>query len=204
MVEEAIEAGFDMVHFDDSKGAYEENVRIAKEIVPKAHAKGLTVEGEIDHIAGSSEVHKGQLAQEEIKKALTDPDRAAKYVAETGVDIFASFFGNYHGLFEGQAKKVDLELLKRIRAALPNTFLSMHGGSGISDDQVIKAISIGGIVKVNINTELRQAFRDTTVKVLSEKPEEYAVYKLMPEVISAIQLVVEHKIDIFGSAGKAS
>jgi len=202
-VEEAIEAGFELVHFDGSKGPYEENVRITKEIVPKAHAKGLTVEGEIDHIAGSSEVHKGGLDPQEIKKALTDPERAARFVAETGVDIFASFFGNFHGLFEDQPKIADLELLKRIRQAVPNTFLSMHGGSGISDDQVREAIRVGGIVKININTEMRQAFRVSLEKALRENPEEYAVYKIMPAVISAIQSVVEHKIDIFGSGGKA-
>jgi len=203
-VEEAIAAGFEMVHFDGSKKPYEENLEICKQVVAKAHEKGLTVEGEMDHIAGSSEVHEGQLSQEEIKQALTDPTRAKEFVDGTGIDIFAAFFGNYHGIFEGQEKLVDFDLLKRIREALPGTFLSMHGGSGISDEQVRKAIDTGGIVKVNINTELRKAFRETTEKTLSEKPEEYAVYKLMPEVISAIQEVVEHKIDIFGSAGKAS
>jgi fructose-bisphosphate aldolase class II len=203
-VEEAIAAGFEMVHFDGSKKPYEENLEICKKIVPKVHAKGLTVEGEIDHIAGSSEVHEGQLSSEEIKQALTDPARAKEFVDGTGIDIFAAFFGNYHGIFEGQEKLVDFDLLKRIREELPNTFLSMHGGSGISDEQVRKAIDTGGIVKVNINTELRKAFRETTEKTLSEKPDEYAVYKLMPEVISAIQEVVEHKINIFGSAGKAS
>ena len=203
-VEEAIAAGFEMVHFDGSKKPYEENVEICKQIVAKAHAKDLTVEGEIDHIAGSSEVHEGQLSQEEIKQALTNPARAKEFVDGTGIDIFAAFFGNYHGIFEGQEKLVDFDLLKRVREALLNTFLSMHGGSGISDDQVKEAIKVGGIVKVNINTELRRAFKDTTEKVLSEKNEEYAVYKLMPEVISAIQSVVEHKIGIFGSTGKAS
>ncbi|OGY22922.1 MAG: hypothetical protein A2172_03235 [Candidatus Woykebacteria bacterium RBG_13_40_15] len=203
-IEKAIKAGFDMVHFDGSKLPYEENLKIAKEVVPKVHAKGLTVEGEIDHIAGSSGVHSGKLSQDEIKKALTNPEKAKEFVEETGIDIFAAFFGNYHGIFEGQEKQVDFDLLKKIRAALPGTFLSMHGGSGISDEQVKEAIKVGGIVKVNINTELRQAFRDTTEKVLSEKPEEYAVYKIMPTVISAIQEVVEHKIDIFGSVGKAN
>ena len=79
----------------------------------------------------------------------------------------------------------------------------MHGGSGISDDQVREAIRVGGIVKININTEMRQAFRLSLEKVLRENPDEYAVYKLMPEVISAIQRVVEHKIETFGSEGKA-
>jgi len=201
-VESAIDAGFEMVHFDGSKKPYEENLQITKEITPKAHAKGLTVEAEIDHIAGSSEVHKEQIMIEEIKQGFTDPDRARKFVEETGIDIYAAFFGNVHGVFPAMPK-TDLELLKNIREAIPNTFLSMHGGSGISDEEVRQAIAVGGIAKININTELRQAFRVSLEKALRESPDEYAVYKIMPKVITAIQEVVEHKIDIFGSGGKA-
>ena len=201
-VEAAIDAGFEMVHFDGAKKPYEENLRITKEIVPLAHEKGLTVEAEIDHIAGSSTVHKEQITIEEIKQGFTNPERAKKFVGETGIDIYAAFFGNVHGVFPIMPK-VDLELLKKIREVLPNTFLSMHGGSGISDEQVRQAIQVGGVVKININTELRQAFRVSLEKALRENPDEYAVYKIMPAVISAIQSVVEHKIDIFGSGGKA-
>ena len=78
----------------------------------------------------------------------------------------------------------------------------MHGGSGISNEEVVLAIKNGGIVKVNVNTEMRQAFRDSLEKALKENPDEYAVYKIMPPVISTVQAVVEHKIDIFGSEGK--
>jgi fructose-bisphosphate aldolase class II len=201
-VESAIDAGFEMVHFDGSKKPYEENLQITKEITPKAHAKGLTVEAEIDHIAGSSEVHKEQIMIEEIRQGFTDPERARKFVEETGIDIYAAFFGNVHGVFPAMPK-TDLELLKNIREAVPNTFLSMHGGSGISDEEVRQAIAVGGIAKININTELRQAFRVSLEKALRESPDEYAVYKIMPKVITAIQEVVEHKIDIFGSGGKA-
>lgn len=200
-VEEAVEAGFEMVHFDGAKMPYEENLRITKEIVPKAHGKGLTVEAEIDHIAGSSTVHKEQITVEEIKQGFTDPARAKRFVEETGIDIYAAFFGNVHGVFPVQPK-VDLELLKRIREAIPNTFLSMHGGSGIPDEEVKEAIKVGGIVKVNVNTELRAAFRDTLEKTLKENPDEYALYKIMPPVLSKVQDVVARKIDAFGSSGK--
>lgn len=200
-VEDAIGAGFELVHFDGSKIAYEENVAVCKEIVPKAHAKELTVEGEIDHIAGSSNVHKDQISIEEIKAGFTKPENAKKFVAETGVDIFAAFFGNVHGVFPTQPN-IDLELIKKIREALPNTFLSMHGGSGISDEEVRKSIEVGKIVKINVNTEMRKAFREGLEKALKINPDQYAVYKLMPEVISGVQKVVEHKIDIFGSSGK--
>ena len=97
---------------------------------------------------------------------------------------------------------IDIDLLKKIREALPNTFLSMHGGSGISDSEVRQAIEIGKIVKINVNTEMRKAFREGLEKALRENPDEYAVYKIMPGVISGVQKVVEHKIDVFGSAGK--
>ena len=199
-VEEAIEAGFELVHFDGSKKPYDENVQITKTLVPKAHAKGLTVEGEIDHIAGSSNVHKEQITLDEIKDGFTKPEKAKEFVAETGVDIFAAFFGNVHGVFPVQPN-IDLELLKRVRVALPDTFLSMHGGSGISDEEVRQAVQ-AGIVKVNVNTEMRRAFRDNLEKALKENPDQYAVYKIMPDVIVAVQKVVEHKIEVFGSAGK--
>lgn len=200
-VEEAIEAGFELVHFDGSKKPYDENVQITKALVPKAHAKGLTVEGEIDHIAGSSNVHKEQITLEEIKGGFTKPEKAKEFVAETGVDIFAAFFGNVHGVFPVQPS-VDIELVKKIRDALPNTFLSMHGGSGISDEEVKQAIEVGKIVKINVNTEMRQSFRDNLERALKENPDQYAVYKIMPDVIAAVQEVVEHKIEVFGSAGK--
>ena len=201
-VEEAIEAGFELVHFDGSKKPYDENVKVCKEVVPKAHAKDLTVEGEIDHIAGSSNVHKDQITLEEIKEGFTKPEKAKQFVAETGVDIFAAFFGNVHGVYPVQPS-IDIELVKKIREALPNTFLSMHGGSGISDEEVKQAIEIGKIAKINVNTEMRKAFREGLEKALKENPDQYAVYKLMPDVINNVQKVVEHKIDVFGSGDKA-
>ncbi|MCH8821432.1 class II fructose-bisphosphate aldolase [Patescibacteria group bacterium] len=200
-VEEAIEAGFELIHYDGSKTPYEENVEICKAIIPKAHEKGLTVEGEIDHIAGSSNVHKEQITFDEIKEGFTKPEKAKEFVTETGVDIFAAFFGNVHGVYPVQPS-IDIDLLKKIREAFPDTFLSMHGGSGISDSEVRQAIEIGKIVKINVNTEMRKAFREGLEKALKENPDEYAVYKIMPDVISGVQKVVEHKIDVFGSAGK--
>jgi len=200
-VEEAIEAGFELIHYDGSKASYEENVEICKVIVPKAHEKGLTFEGEIDHIAGSSNVHKEQITLDEIKEGFTKPEKAKEFVAETGVDIFAAFFGNVHGVYPVQPS-IDIDLLKKIQEALPSTFLSMHGGSGISDSEVRQAIEIGKIVKINVNTEMRKAFREGLEKALRENPDEYAVYKLMPSVIENVQGVVEHKIDVFGSVNK--
>ncbi|MDO8638839.1 MAG: class II fructose-bisphosphate aldolase, partial [Candidatus Daviesbacteria bacterium] len=139
----AIEAGFDLIHFDGSKLPLEENIKITKEVVELAHQKGILVEGEIDHIQGSSEVHQGS-AESEIKNIpMTDPQKAAQFVTETGIDILAAFFGNVHGVFEKGGENLDLDVLKNLAEKLPDTYFSLHGGSGISEEQVKEAIQNG-------------------------------------------------------------
>lgn len=197
----AIEAGFDLIHFDGSKLPLEENIKIAKEVVELAHQKGIVVEGEMDHIVGSSEVHSGSAADEMKNIPMTDPEKAAQFVSETGIDILAAFFGNVHGVFIGGGENLDLDVLERLAKALPDTYFSLHGGSGIPLDQVKEAVE-RGIVKVNINTEMRQAFRENMKKVLEDNPEEYAMYKVEGPIVDAIQKIVEEKIEIFGSSGK--
>ena len=160
----AIEEGYDLIHFDGSKLPVEQNLIILKQVVEAAHAKGLTVEGELDHIGGSSEVHQesAQAVALEIKK--TDPEKARDFVTQSGIDIFAAFVGNVHGLYSGGEKYLDIELLKKIATAT-DAFLSLHGSSGIAEDQ-IKAAIANGVVKVNLNTEIRQAYKDSLEQVL--------------------------------------
>ena len=193
---------FDDVHFDGSDLPIEENITNTKKVVEAAHAEGLLVEGEIDRVSGSSEVHNEDIDIDLLKKSYTDPEKAAKFVSETQIDIFASVFGNVHGTFPNQPD-LDLELLRKIRETLPNTFLSMHGGSGIPAKQVKEAIKVGKIVKINVNTELRQAYKDALVEELGENPNEYTYYKLTPDIIESVMAVVEGKIEVFGSGGKA-
>ncbi len=196
---------FDDVHFDGSELSFEDNVQNTKKVVVAARdlpaGRQVLVEGEIDKVAGSSEVHTEEVDLERIKEAYTKPERAAEFVQATGVDILATVFGNVHGVFPTQPD-LDMELLQRIRKAVPDTFLSLHGGSGIPAEQVKEAINVGKIVKVNINTEIRQAYRDALSEKMAENPQEYAVYKIMPEVILAVSAVIEAKIEILGSAGR--
>lgn len=199
---EAVEAGFDLVHFDGSALSFEENVTKTKEVVDAAHKANLTVEGEINCLPGSSAVHGEEIDVEEVKKSFTDPSKAAKFVEETGVDIFAAVFGNVHGTFPNQPD-LDIELIGKVSKAIPNTFLSMHGGSGIPADQVKEAVKVGGIVKVNINTEIRQAFVDALATKVSEEPRQYTYYKIADDLVGAVAAVVEGKIEVFGSGGKA-
>ena len=198
----ALEAGFDYVHFDGSKMPYEENVKIAKIVVEAAHARGIPVEGEVDHIGGSSADHREDLASDfQQINAYTNVEHARQFAEETGIDTFASFVGNVHGLYGG-SKNIDLGLLKKIRETIPDKFLSLHGGSGIPYEQITKAID-GGVVKINVNSELRVAYRDELKKTLNDpNQKDVAIYNLMPKTIEAVQEIVEEKILLFGSAGK--
>jgi fructose-bisphosphate aldolase, class II len=196
-----IEAGFDLIHCDASKLSYEENVSLTKKVADLAHRKDLTCEGELDHIGGSSEVHTESAGSISGEIAKTDPQKALEFVRATGIDIFAAFVGNIHGLYTGGEKKLDIGLVAEIAKAT-GVFLSLHGSSGIPEDQVRAAIQ-NGVVKVNLNTEIRQAYKDSLEKIFDESPDEYAMYKAEGPLIDAIQRLVEHKIEVFGSAGKA-
>jgi fructose-bisphosphate aldolase class II len=198
---QAIEAGFDYVHIDTSKLPLEENIAIAKEVVKLAHAHEVLVEGEMDYIEGSSEDH----TKEDPKRfqqmgMYSDPEKARYFVEQTGVDTFASFIGNLHGIYANEIR-LNLELLAKIQQALPTTFLSLHGGSGINNDDVRQAVK-SNIVKVNVNSEMRIAFKLSLQESLNSSSE-VAFYKLTPPAIQAVQEVVERKILLFGSAGKA-
>lgn len=197
----AMDAGYDLIHFDGSKLPLEQNMEIAKKVVELARQKGLTVEGEMDHITGSSEVHQGSALEEIAKGKFTDSKMAKEFVGSTGIDIFAAFFGNVHGVFTGGGENLRLDILEKLAASLPDTFFSLHGGSGIPDGQVQEAIK-RGVVKVNVNTEMRQAFKEGLQEALDENPNEYAMYKILPEAVEEVQRIVEHKIEVFGSVGK--
>lgn len=198
---EAIERGFSMVHFDGSDLPLGENIIRVKEIVQAAHAKDVIVEGEMDKVSGASEVHDEELDLAVISKSYTKPDQAGDFVVQTGVDIFAPVFGNVHGIFPSQPP-LDFEILKKVRELVPNIFLSMHGGSGIPEDQVKEAIKVGGIVKVNVNTELRQAFIDSLDEKTSEEPTQYTYYKMADDIVGSVTAVVESKIGVFESSKK--
>ncbi len=200
-----IDAGFEFIHIDVSQANKEatevEIIAATREVVEYAKTTGALVESEPHYFGGSSNIHTENIDYEEIKKTFSTPEGSAAFISATGIDTYAVAIGNLHGLYP-VPKILDLELLAKVRAAT-SCFLSLHGGSGTADDQFKGAVE-RGISKININSEMRRAFRDTLEKVLAANPTEYAVVKLMPEVISAVQAVVEHKMDVFGSAGKAT
>jgi len=194
----AIETGYNLVHFDGSNLPYEENIKITKVLVDQAHQKGILVEGEIDKIVGESKYHEELAESVQATGSYTEPQRAADFVGQTGVDILAVFVGNLHGTYK-TPPKLDVERLKMIRQQV-GCFFSLHGGSGLLAEDIKEVIKLG-VVKININTELRLAFRQTLENVLRGS-DEVAIYKIMPPVIAAVQKVVEEKIQLFGSEGK--
>ena len=200
----AIDAGFEFIHIDISQANHdaseEEIVAKTKEVVNYAAFTGALVESEPHYFGGSSNLHKEAIDYEEIKKTFTTPEGAQRFVEATGIDTFAAAVGNLHGKYP-VPKELDLELLAHVRNAI-GCQISLHGGSGTPLHYFEEAAKIG-VSKININSDMRIAFRDTLEKVLREHPEEYAVVKLMPEVYQAVPVVVEEKINAFGSAGKA-
>jgi fructose-bisphosphate aldolase, class II len=200
----AIDAGFEFIHIDLSQAKQdatnEEIIAATREVVEYAKTSGACVESEPHYFGGSSNVHAEGIDYAEIRKTFTTPDGARAFVAATGIDTFAVAIGNLHGLYP-LPKHLDLGLLARIRAAVP-CYLSLHGGSGTPDDEFRGAVE-RGVSKININSEIRRAYRTTLERQLAAWPDEYAIMKLIGPVIDAVQAVVEHKMEIFGSAGRA-
>lgn len=200
----AIDAGFEFIHIDVSQANHDaseqEIIDATKEVVEYAKFTGALVESEPHYFGGSSNVHEEEIDYEEIKKTFSTPEGTKKFVEATGIDTFAAAIGNLHGKYP-VPKVLDLDLLQRIRDSI-DCQISLHGGSGTPLNFFERAAEIG-VSKVNINSDMRVAFRNTLEKVLADNPKEYAIVKLMPTVYDAVQVVVEEKIKAFGSEGKA-
>jgi fructose-bisphosphate aldolase class II len=199
-----VDAGFEFVHIDISQANHdasdEEIIAATKEVVKYAKFTGALVESEPHYFGGSSNVHTEDIDYEEIKKTFSTPEAAKAFVDATGIDTFAAAIGNLHGRYP-VPKELDLELLQRIRDAI-DCQISLHGGSGTPLHYFERAARIG-ISKVNINSDLRFAFRTALEKTLADNPEQFAVVKIMEPVRQTVQTVVEEKINALGSASKA-
>jgi fructose-bisphosphate aldolase class II len=200
-----IDAGFEFVHIDYSqanRNATEEQI-IAATVQVVEYARqttGALIESEPHYFGGSSNVHTEAIDYGEIRKTFSTPEGASAFVAQTGVDTYAAAVGNLHGRYP-VPKELDLELLQRIRDAV-DCNISLHGGSGTPGHYFQEAARIG-VSKINVNSDLRYAYRTTLEAQLEANPDQYAVVKIIGPVIDAVQSVVEERIDLFGSAGRA-
>ncbi|EFO55185.1 fructose-1,6-bisphosphate aldolase, class II [Streptococcus infantis SK1302] len=200
---ECIEAGYTSIMFDGSHLPVEENLKLAKDVVEKAHAKGISVEAEVGTIGGEEDgiIGDGELA----------PIEDAKAMVATGIDFLAAGIGNIHGPYPANWKGLHLDHLQKLTEAVPGFPIVLHGGSGIPDDQIQAAIKLG-VAKVNVNTECQIAFANATRQFVREYDANEAEYdkkklfdprKFLKPGFEAITAAVEERIDVFGSEGKA-
>lgn len=200
-ITEAVKAGYDAVHFDGSKLDFNENIRIVREAVSFCHKKGVWVEGEINIMPGSSKIL--EKIPENISENLTDPAMAEKFLKETKVDSLTVNIGTFHGVTpKGADSPIDFDILQKIRNQIRDkAFLVLHGGSGVPAEEIKRAVQTG-IVKININTDLRIAFTKALKEQLISNPQEITPYKYLPVAMTAVQAVVEENMKIFGSQNK--
>ncbi len=192
-----IEAGYTSVMFDGSHFPIEENLEKTKEIVRLAHEKGISVEGEVGGIGGEEDgvASAGELADVEECKNL----------AACGIDFLAAGIGNIHGVYPADWQGLNFDRLKEISEAVKMP-LVLHGGTGIPDDQIKKAISLG-VSKINVNTECQIAFAKATREYIEEgkdqKGKGFDPRKLLLPGTNAVQALVEEKMDMFGCENSA-
>ena len=193
-----IEAGFSSVMFDGSKYSIEENVAKTKELVKICAEKGKSLEAEVGAIGGEEDgiVGKGEFA---------DPDEC-KMIGDLGVDMLAAGIGNIHGKYPANWPGLSFETLAAIQEKTGTMPLVLHGGTGIPEDMIKKAISLG-VAKINVNTECQLAFAAATREYIEAGKDQsgkgYDPRKLLAPGFEGIKATVKAKMELFGSVGKA-
>ena len=184
--------------FDGSHYSIEENLEKTKEMVELCHAKGVSIEAEVGTIGGEEDgiIGKGECA---------DPNEC-KMIADLGVDMLAAGIGNIHGKYPANWEGLSFETLDAVQQLTGKMPLVLHGGTGIPDDMIKKAISLG-VAKINVNTECQLSFADATRKYIEAgkdlEGKGYDPRKLLKPGAEAIQATVKEKMELFGSVGKA-
>ena len=193
-----IEAGFSSIMFDGSQFPIDENVAKTTELVKIAHEKGISIEAEVGSIGG---VEDGVVGAGEC----ADPEECAK-IASLGIDFLAAGIGNIHGVYPSNWQGLNFDVLAAVQNATNGIPLVLHGGTGIPEDMIKKAISLG-VSKINVNTECQLAFAKATREyVEAGKDREgkgFDPRKLLKPGSDAIMQTVKEKMELFGSVGKA-
>lgn len=193
-----IKAGFSSIMFDGSHYPIEENIEKTKELVKVAHAMGLSLEAEVGTIGGEEDgvVGLGECA---------DPQEC-KAIADLGIDFLAAGIGNIHGKYPENWPGLRFDVLEQVKAAVGDMPLVLHGGTGIPEDMIKKAISLG-VAKINVNTECQLSFAAATREYIEagkdQKGKGFDPRKLLAPGADAIRATVKEKMELFGSVGKA-
>ena len=193
-----IEAGFSSIMFDGSHYPIEENIEKTKELVKICNEKGMSLEAEVGSIGGEED---GVIGMGEV----ADPNEC-KAIADLGVTMLAAGIGNIHGVYPANWKGLSFETLDQIQQKTGDMPLVLHGGTGIPDDTIKKAISLG-VAKINVNTECQLVFAEATRKYIEAGKDQqgkgFDPRKLLAPGAAAIVDKVKEKIELFGSANKA-
>lgn len=198
----AIDHGYNSIHIDLSRKSFEENVKETTEVVQHARKthRTISIEGEVGYLVTES----SKVYQEKITippESLTNPEQAKQFIESTGVDRFAPAVGSLHGI-AANTPKLDIERIKKIRQAIGKEIsLVLHGGSGITENDIRAAIQ-AGINCIHINTQLRLAYSQTLRKALSQNPGETTPYKYLEKASDAVAKKAAEKIKLFGAANK--
>ena len=193
-----IEAGFSSVMFDGSHYPIEENIEKTKELVAECEELGLSIEAEVGSIGGEEDgvIGAGECA---------DPNEC-KAIADLGVTMLAAGIGNIHGKYPENWAGLSFETLSAVKEKVGDMPLVLHGGTGIPEDMIKKAISLG-VAKINVNTECQLAFQEATRKYIEEGKDKqgkgFDPRKLLAPGFEAIKETVKEKMELFGSIGKA-
>ena len=193
-----IEAGFPSIMFDGSHYSIEENIAKTTELVAAAHAKGVSIEAEVGSIGGEED---GVIGMGEC----ADPAEC-KQIADLGVDFSAAGIGNIHGKYPENWAGLQFDVLDAIQQKTGDMPLVLHGGTGIPDDMIKKAISLG-VAKINVNTECQLVFAEATRKYIEAgkdlEGKGFDPRKLLAPGFDAIKAKVKEKMELFGSVGQA-
>ena len=196
--QKCVEAGFSSIMFDGSHYPIEENVEKTKELVKLAHDHGMSIEAEVGAIGGEEDgvVGAGECA---------DP-MECKAIADLGVDMLAAGIGNIHGIYPENWQGLSFETLDAVQQQTGAMPLVLHGGTGIPDDMIKKAITLG-VAKINVNTECQLSFAEATRKYIEAGKDQqgkgYDPRKLLAPGTEAIKATVKEKMELFGSIDKA-
>ena len=193
-----IEAGFSSIMFDGSHYPIEENIAKTKELVELSHSKGISIEAEVGAIGGEED---GVIGGGEV----ADPAEC-KMIADLGVDILAAGIGNIHGVYPENWKGLNFDVLAKVQEATNGMPLVLHGGTGIPDDMIKTAISLG-VAKINVNTECQLVFAEATRQYIEAGKDKqgkgFDPRKLLAPGFEAIKAKVKEKMELFGSVNKA-
>jgi fructose-bisphosphate aldolase, class II len=195
-VMQCVRNSFTSVMIDGSKLPLEENIALTNKVIEAVRPLGISVEAELGKIGGTED----DITVSEREALFTDPAEAERFVKETQVDALAIAIGTAHGQYKG-VPKLDFNRLKEIRKRV-ETPIVLHGSSGVPDEAIREAVSLG-VCKVNIDTNIREAFVAASRLVLANNPKEIDPRKMLGPARDAATEIIREKIRIFGSNGKA-